>query len=253
MITGASVGIGRDLALVFAREGHGLVLTARNQAQLEELAARIRKEYAVPVQIVPQDLNQPAAAQEIFNQIASRGITIDFLVNNAGFGAYGPFAESDVARELSLLQVNIVALVHLTRLFLPGMLARKSGRILNVASTAAFVPGPFMACYYASKAFVLSFSEAIDEEIAGSGVSVTVLCPGPTTTEFQKRAGIGKTSLFSGRVMTSLAVAQIGYDALMAGKRTVIAGFRNKMLALSSRLAPRKMATAVVRKMNKNR
>ncbi|MDP9175765.1 MAG: SDR family oxidoreductase [Planctomycetota bacterium] len=253
LITGASVGIGRDLAGLFAMDGHGLILTARNEKQLNELAAKIRAEHGTPVDIIPKDLAEPGAPQQIFDQIVSRGIAVDFLVNNAGFGAHGPFAESDISEQLAMLQVNIVALTHLTRLFLPEMLARKRGRVLNVASTAAFVPGPYMAGYYASKAFVLSFSEAVDAELAGTGVTITALCPGPTATEFHKRAGIANSKLFKGKTMSSIEVAEIGYRAMLAGKRTVVAGLRNKILTTSTRFVPRKAVTAITRNLNKDR
>jgi short-subunit dehydrogenase len=253
LITGASVGIGCDLAELFARDGHSLVITARNQAQLEELAAKIRSQHGVKADVIPQDLNEPDAAQKLFDQISARGIAIEFLVNNAGFGFHGPFAKSDLSQQLAMLQVNVVALTHLTRLFLPAMLERGSGRIMNVASTAAFVSGPFMAVYYASKAFVVSFSEAIAAEISGSGVTVTALCPGSTMTEFHKRAGIGQTPLATGKVMSSMEVAKIGYDAMMKGKRTVIAGIRNKVLIFGAKIAPRSVATGVARRLNENR
>ena len=180
LITGASVGIGRDLAELFARDGHHLVLTARNEGQLQELAAKLRDQYHVNVEVIVQDLSVAGASQQIFERLQSK--PIDYVVNNAGFGSHGLFAGAELQSQLAMLQVNIVALTHLTRLLLPGMLARKSGRILNVASLAAFLPGPYMAVYYATKAYVLSFSEALSSETAGSGVTVTALCPGATRT-----------------------------------------------------------------------
>ncbi len=178
---------------------------------------------------------------------------IDYLVNNAGFGTHGPFAESDLQSQLAMLQVNVVALTHLTRLVLPGMLARGSGRILNVASTAAFLPGPYMAVYYASKAYVLWFSEALASETAGSGVTVTALCPGPTRTEFQKRAGIGEAPLFKGNLTSSVEVARIGYDAMMRGRSSVVAGLANKLSAFAIRFMPRSTLAAIAKGRNKNR
>lgn len=178
-------------------------------------------------------------------------MTIDALVNNAGFGARGPFAELDAELEARMIQVNVAALVQLTRAFLPGMLARHSGKILNVASTAAYVPGPFMAVYYASKAFVLSFSEAVAEETQGTGVSVTALIPGPTETNFAATAGNQESKLFrSGSVMSAAAVARVGFDGLMAGKRVAIAGVSNKLTAFSTRLAPRTMLAKIARGLN---
>jgi short-subunit dehydrogenase len=203
--------------------------------------------------VIASDLSVAGAAQEIFDQVGAKGIAIEYLVNNAGFGTHGNFAESDMSSQLAMVQVNIAALVELSRLFLPAMLGRKSGRIMQVASTAAYLPGPLMAVYYASKAFVLSFSEALDAEVAGSGVTVTALCPGPTSTEFQKRAGIANSPLFRGNTMTSAQVAQIGYAAMMGGKRTAICGLKNRFLALTSRLVPRRMSASVAYKLNQNR
>ncbi len=253
LITGASVGIGRDLAEIFAREGHRLVVTARNQVQLEELAANLRKNHGVNVEVIAADLSQADAPRQIFDQVQAKSIAIDFLVNNAGFGVYGEFGKSDPATQIAMVQVNVTALVHLTGLFLPSMLQRRSGKILNVASTAAFQPGPLLAVYYASKAFVLSFSEALDNEASGKGVSVTTLCPGPTTTEFQKRSGMDQSRLFRGKAMTSMEVAQIGYRAMMRGQRTIIAGWRNKLLIYFSRPFPRRLKTVVARKFNEGR
>jgi uncharacterized protein len=251
LITGASVGIGRDLAELFARDGHHLILTARNESQLHELAAKLRNQYHVNVEVIVQDLSVADAPQRIFEQLQSK--QIDYLINNAGFGTHGPFADAELQSQLSMLQVNVVALTHLTRLILPGMLARKTGRIMNVASLAAYLPGPFMAVYYASKAYVLSFSEALSSEIAGSGVTVTALCPGATRTEFQKRAGIGEVSHGAGNASTSIEVAQIGYAAMMRGRSSVITGFANKFSAFALRFLPRSTAAAIARGRNKNR
>jgi short-subunit dehydrogenase len=189
----------------------------------------------------------------LFDSVRARNLSIDYLVNNAGFGTHGPFAETDVKAQLAMLQVNVVALTQLTRLFLPAMLARKYGRIMNVASVAAFLPGPLMAVYYASKAYVLSFSEALDNELSGSGVHVTAVCPGPTATEFQKRAGIDNSPLFKINAMTSAAVAKAGYRAMMRGRRSVVVGGGNKFMAFSTRFAPRRLTAAVSRKLNENR
>jgi short-subunit dehydrogenase len=178
------------------------------------------------------------------------GTPVDILINNAGIGVRGAYAETDWAKEANLLQVNLVALAHLTKLFLPEMVRRRSGRILNVASTAAFVPGPFMAMYYASKAFVLSFSESLANEVQGTGVSVTVLCPGPTRTEFAAAAGIADSYLFRGPTMGAAEVARIGYDAMMAGKPSVIAGARNRWMMRGARLIPRSWVAATTRKLN---
>ena len=251
LVTGASVGLGRDLAELFARDGHHVILTARNESQLQELASKLRDQYHINVDVIAQDLSVAGAADQIFGQLGAK--PIDYLVNNAGFGTHGPFAEADVASQLAMIQVNIVALTHLTRLVLPGMLKRKTGRIMNMASVAAFLPGPLMAVYYATKAYVLSFSEAIASEIAGSGVTVTAVCPGPTKTEFQVRAGIAEAPLFQRGAMTSPQVAQIGYDAMMRGQRSVVTGFSNKISALGTRFLPRAATAAIAKRLNENR
>jgi uncharacterized protein len=251
LITGASTGIGRDLAELFARDGHHLILTARNESQLQDLAGKLREQYRINAEVLVQDLSLADGPARIFEQLRSR--TIDYLINNAGFGSYGPFAEADTAGQLAMLQVNIVSLTYLTRLFLPSMIQRHGGRIMNVASVAAFLPGPLMAVYYATKAYVLSFSEALATELSPAGITVTALCPGPTTTEFQNRAGIGESPLFRIGVMTSTKVAQLGYNGMMAGKRAVVTGFSNKLSALSTRLVPRSTAAAIAHRLNKKR
>jgi uncharacterized protein len=251
LITGASVGIGRDLAELFARDGHHLVITARDEPKLQKLAAKLRVQYRVNVDVIVQDLSEPGASQRIFEPLQSK--PIDYLVNNAGFGTHGAFAGADLQSQLAMLQVNIVALTHLTRLFLPGMLERKSGRIMNVASLASFLPGPFMAVYYATKAYVLSFSEALSSETAGSGVTVTALCPGATRTEFQKRAGIDEVPPGKGNATDPMDVARIGYEAMMSGRSSVVAGLGNKLSALAIRFVPRSTAAAIAKSRNKNR
>lgn len=251
LITGASTGIGRDLAELFARDGHHLIVTARNESLLQELATRLRDQYHVNVDLIVQDLSAPDAPQRIFEQLQSK--PIDYLVNNAGFGTHGPFAESDLPNELAMLQVNIVALTHLTRLFLQPMLQRRGGRIMNVASVAGFLPGPLMAVYFATKAYVLSFSEALASEIAGSGVTVTALCPGATKTEFQRRAGIENSALFKMNAMSSATAARIGYKAMMRGRRSVVTGLSNKFSVLGIRFIPRRTAAAMAKKLNETR
>jgi uncharacterized protein len=243
LITGASAGIGLELARVFAREGYGLVLVARNQKRLEEIAAELKP---AAVQVIARDLSLPGAPEEI-HRLAPR---VDVLVNNAGFGVYGKFAETSLSEELNMIQVNMTALVALTKLYLEGMLAARSGRIMNVASTAAFQAGPLMAIYYATKAFVLSFSEAIANELEGTGVTVTALCPGPTATEFQERGKMQNSGLVKGKkIMDARTVAEAGYRGLMAGKLIVIPGVMNKLLAQSIRVSPRSLVTKIVRKM----
>lgn len=244
LITGASGGIGLELARIFAREHFDLVLVARSKARLEELAAELRAAHGVAVEVIAKDLSAPDAAVEIQRQVGR----IDVLVNNAGFGLYGKFADSPLADDLNLMHLNMDALVALTALFLPGMIEARSGRILNVASTAAFQPGPLMALYYASKAFVLSFSEAIANELKDTGVTVTALCPGPTETGFQARAEVQDIPLNRMGMMSAKAVAEAGYRGLMAGKTIVIPGIKNKFGAQSVRFTPRKLVTNIVRK-----
>jgi uncharacterized protein len=243
LITGASSGIGLELARIFAREGYGLVLVARDQKRLEKLAGELKP---ASVQVIAKDLSQPDVPQEIHRQVPR----VDVLVNNAGFSDFGKFAETSLSEELKMIQVNMTAPVILTKLYLSGMIAARSGRIMNVASTAAFQPGPLMAVYYASKAFLLSFSEAIANELEGTGVIVTALCPGPTATEFQQRAKMQDSGLVKGKkIMDARTVAEAGYRGLMAGKTIVIPGLKNKLLAQSIRISPRSMVTKTVRNM----
>jgi uncharacterized protein len=253
LVTGASSGIGLELAKLFAASKHRLILTARNIAALEQLAQELRQSYDVDVQTIAADLAETAGPQYLFDEIERRGLFVDILVNNAGFGTHGKFWEIATKDELSLLQVNVVALVELTRLFLPGMVARKRGKILNVASTAAFQPGPLMANYYASKAYVFSFSEALFKELAGTGVTVTALCPGPTWTDFQRRAGIESSKVSAVTGMSAQSVAQIGYNAVMSGKRVCVPGWKNRLLARSAKWLPRPLVLHVVQKLNASR
>ena len=252
LITGASVGIGYELAKVFARNGHDLALVARNREQLEKVAAECRT-LGAESRVIAKDLSVPGAAQEIFDELSQAGVQVDVLVNNAGFGTHGPFAEIDEDADLGLLQVNIVALTHLTKLFLRPMVARRNGKVLNVASLAAFQPGPFMATYFASKAYVLSFSEAVAAEVAPRGITVTALCPGPVKTEFQKRAGIGATRLSRGHMLDAATVAEVGFRGLMRGRRVVIPSTPDKLMAFGSRLSPRRLSTWIAGKLNESR
>jgi hypothetical protein len=252
LITGASVGIGRELARIFAQNGHDLILVARNVAQLDQVAAECRSLGSITARVLQKDLSVPEAPREIFDELKREELAIDVLVNNAGFGNYGRFEDVELDADLRLLQVNVVALTALTKLFLPDMLARRSGRILNVASMAAFHAGPWMSTYYASKAYVLHFSEAIANECTGRGVTVTALCPGPVKTEFQARAGIRGSRLFKSKAaMDARTVALAGYSGLMRGRRIVVPGISNALLVRLSRFIPRKLATFVAGKMNK--
>lgn len=246
LITGASSGIGYELARVFARHGRDVVLVARGEDRLRALAERITAESRVTATVIVSDLARPQAPQEIHDALAAAGITVDTLVNNAGFSAFGPFADLPLENEVAMIAVNVSALTALTKLFLPAMLSARSGRILNLASTAAFQPGPLMAVYYATKAYVLHFSEALAEELEGSGVTVTALCPGPTRTGFQARGGLERSRLVQGEIASARSVAEFGYRALMAGKRVAIPGWRNRMLAQSVRFTPRRIVTRIV-------
>ena len=247
LITGASSGIGLELARIFARENHNLVLVARSADKLRQLASELEKAHGTRSLILAVDLTEPGASAYVLDQTTRADVVVDVLVNNAGFGQYGRFAESDLEECLRQIQLNVTTLTHLSRLYLPGMIERKNGRILNVASTAAFQPGPLMAVYFATKAYVLHFSEAIANELQGTGVTVSCLCPGATTTEFHKRANATSMRLLKMGSMDARTVAEDGYRALMTGKAVVISGFRNWLVAQSVRFAPRKMATAIAR------
>ncbi|HLY45311.1 MAG TPA: SDR family oxidoreductase [Stellaceae bacterium] len=239
LVTGASGGIGAALARELARHGHDLVLAARSLAPMEVLAADLR-ELSAATTVVAADLARPGAAGRLAHDIASRGLAIDVLINNAGLGAAGRFDRSDPARIAEILHVNIVALSELTRLLLPGMVERGRGRIMLVASVAGFQPGPHMAAYFASKAYVLSLSEALAYELRGTGVSVTALCPGATATDFFAVAGAGNSLMARRlrRMMSAEEVARLGYRGLVAGRRVVITGAMNRLVALASRHAP---------------
>ncbi|HEX6182568.1 MAG TPA: SDR family oxidoreductase [Pyrinomonadaceae bacterium] len=253
LVTGASGGIGEELARLFAADGHSLVLVARSRDKLARLAEELEGKHGVSANVLPADLARPESPQEIFEELRGAGLHVDALVNNAGFGSYGLFAETDLKQELEMLQVNVVALTHLTKLFLPAMLARRTGYVMNVASTAAFQPGPLMAVYYASKAYVLSFSEALSNECEGTGVRVSALCPGPTETGFVAAAGMGDSKLFDRAVMDARTVAEAGYRGMLAGRAVVIPGFRNNLLARSIGLFPRGLVTKVVRGIQEKR
>jgi len=247
LITGASGGIGLELARELAARGYDLALVARSADRLAAAAKALGQAHGVTCRVLALDLAVAGAAERVWDWLAAEGVAIDVLVNNAGFGLHGAFAESELGRELEMLQLNVVALTALSKLFVKGMVARRAGRILNVASTAAFVPGPFMAVYYASKAYVLSLSAALASELAGSGVSVTVLCPGPTRTAFDSTAGVSGFKLFKTGVMDANAVARIGVKGLLAGRRIVVPGLRNWFLASTSGLAPRSITARVAR------
>ena len=247
LITGGSSGIGCELAKVFAANHYNLVLVARNESRLGKVAEELRSRHGIETKILVKDLSLPGAPQEIFDVL--RDTPISVLVNNAGFGWRGAFAEGDLRLSLDMMQVNMTALVALSRLFVAPMLARRAGRILNVASTAAFQPGPFSDIYFATKAFVHSFSVALGEELAGTGVTVTSLCPGTTRTEFFERANM-QTLARESLMMDADMVAEIGYEGLMRGQRVVIPGVLNKLAAGLAGLVPGQFAGKIVRKLN---
>lgn len=250
LITGASAGIGREFAYLCAHAGYDVVLTARSAARLEELAAEVRQRTGRKAFAIPVDLADPDSPRRLYEQAAGLDVVLEVLINNAGFGLLGNFWELDEGEQMQMVQLNIGALTHLTRLFLPGFIARRRGYILNVASTAAFQPGPLMSVYYATKAYVVSFSEAVHNEARDYGVKVTCLCPGPTRTEFNKRAGMTGTKLFKeSQTMSAHSVAQIGWDALQAGKPLVVSGGLNAVMAFLTRFAPRQFTASMARRM----
>ncbi len=254
LITGGSVGIGFELAQLFAADGYDLILVARRQDRLESAAILIEGKYRIKPVTIALDLTDAASPQQLLDSVNALGIEIEFLVNNAGFGLGGQFSETSLDRELQMIQLNVTSLVHLTKLFMQPMIKRKHGRIMNVASTAAFQPGPLMSIYYATKAFVLSFSQAIDEELRNTGVSVTCLCPGPVHTEFAATAGLHETRLFTqASIAGAEDVARYGYRAMMKGKRIAIPGPLNKAMVQVERFLPRALITRVARKVQENR
>lgn len=250
LITGASSGIGESLARQLAAHGADLILVARTEDRLHALAAELGARYRVQVHVLPADLNLPGAASQLHAAVQARGLSVDILVNNAGLGGYGEFSTQPSDEIDRMITVNIGALTGLTRAFLPDMLARGRGRVLNVASTAAFQPGPLMAVYYATKAYVLSFSEAIAEEVAGSGVSVTALCPGPVQTGFQAVSRLGESDLLSGparlAILSADEVARLGVRGMLVGQRVVVAGRLNRVQTLLPRLLPRAVVTRLI-------
>ena len=253
LITGASGGIGEALARQLAARKIDLILVARTAAKLEALAVELTAQHGVHVAVIAQDLTQPNAAGHIEARVTELGLTVDFLINNAGFASYGEFYALPLGHELEIIQVNITALTDLTHRFLPGMVERRRGRVLNVASTAAFMPGPLMAVYYASKAYVLSFSEAINEELRGLGIHVTALCPGPVETGFQNRAQMQESKLIAGNnpllspTMSANEVAREGIQAMFAGQTVKVVGRINKLQTLTPRFLPRSLVPRMVK------
>lgn len=251
LITGASSGIGRAIAQNFARDGYNLVLAARGVAKMQALADEIATRFKVEVTVIGADLETNDGAVLLHKAVKAKGITLSALVNNAGYGTFAEFKDSELSAELAMMQLNMNTVVVLSKLFLPDLIQTR-GKLLNTASTAAFQPGPYMAVYYATKAFVLSFSEALAEELASTGVSVTALCPGPTASGFQDKAAMHASALVRGKQLpTSEAVATAGYRAMQRGQRVYIPGAMNWIMAQSVRFTPRAMVTRLVRMMSK--
>ena len=249
LVTGASSGIGWELSKLFAQSGRNLILVARSEEKLNELRTELVNKYSVHVEVIVADLSEVDAAEKLVAEINSRKLVVDILVNNAGFGELGSFQEIGVDRQLNMVRLNVVTLMHLCRLLLPEMVKRKNGGILNVGSTAAFQPGPNMAVYYATKAFVLSFSEAIHEELLDSGIKVVCLAPGPTQTGFGDDSGMNNTKIFSANAMDVTTVAQAGFDAFEGNQALVIPGFKNRVGAFMTRLVPRALTRKLVKKL----
>lgn len=251
LITGASSGIGKALAENFAKDGYNLVLAARGVASMQAMADDLQRKYNISATVIHADLETHDGAAKLHADTKASNITLSALANNAGYGSFGEFKDSALAPELAMMQLNMNTVVVLTKLFLPDLIATK-GKILNTASTAAFQPGPYMAVYYATKAFVLSFSEAIAAELEGTGVTVTALCPGPTASGFQDKADMHASALVKGKKLpTAQEVAAAGYRAMQRGQRVFVPGFMNWVMAQSVRFTPRNMVTAMVKQMSK--
>jgi hypothetical protein len=250
LITGASTGIGKELATIHAERGGDLVILARSKEKLDTLKTELEGKYSIDVMVIAKDLSQPEAPREIYDEVKKAGIVIDFLINNAGFGGRGKFHERAWEQDLTMINLNIVALTALTRFFLPDFITRNEGRILNVSSTASFMPGPLQAVYYATKAYVTFFSNAIAEELYDTNITVTNLMPGATETEFAKVSGMDKTTLFD-KTASAYSVAKDGYNGMLAGKLDVVSGltFSQKIMMGIIPVMPKKMLLKTVRQM----
>ncbi|MEZ5016964.1 MAG: SDR family oxidoreductase [Flavipsychrobacter sp.] len=250
LITGASSGIGEELARIHADAGDNLVIVARSENKLYALKKELEATYDIKVMYLVKDLTQPTAPKEVYDEVKQAGIEIDYLINNAGFGGLGKFHERDWEKDLAMINLNIVALTALTRFFLPDMVQRNSGKILNVSSTASLVAGPLQAVYYATKAYVTSFSNAIAEELHDTNITVTALLPGATETQFGSVSGMDKTEMFQ-KTVSARSVAQDGYNGMMEGKLDVISGlsFANRILMSIAPMMPKKIALKQIRQM----
>lgn len=253
LITGATVGIGYELSKLYARDNYNLILVARDKQMLAKRKEEFQSKYNGVMTTISADLSLPSSAEKLYESIKEKGLRVDVLVNNAGFGVLGKFTETDLEAEVKMVNLNVTSLMVLTKLYLKDMAERDSGAILNVASTAAFQPGPLMAVYYASKAFVVSFTQALSNEMKGSNVLISTLCPGPTRTEFQQRAKMGDVLLSKINMMDAATCARIAYDGIGKGKTLIIPGFMNKLTVQSNRLFPRKLVIAVARRLQEKR
>lgn len=254
LITGASSGIGFELAKVFARNSHNLILVARSAAKLEELKNEIKAAHKVSVEVISLDLSKPESAEELFNATQSKNLQVDILINNAGFGDHGLFVNSELKKNQEMIDLNILTLTKLTHLYVQPMLKNKSGKIMNVASTAAFQPGPLMSVYYATKAYVLHFSEGLHEELIGTGVTITSLCPGATASGFQAAANLSNVALLDTiKIPSSRDVAEYAYSALMNKKVVAIHGLMNAIFANGVRLLPRSLIRKIAKKLQEKR
>ncbi len=250
LITGASTGIGKEMAYIHAETGGDLIIVARSKDKLEKLKKDIESKYSIEVLVIAKDLSKPEAPKQIFDEVSKAGISIDFLINNAGFGGLGKFHERDWEMDNQMINLNITALTSLTRLFLPEFVARNSGKILNVSSTASFMPGPLQAVYFATKAYVTSFSNAIAEELHDTNITVTNLMPGATETEFGRVSGMDKTEMFN-QTAGARTVAEDGYNGMIKGKLDVISGltFMQKVMMAFIPFTPKKMVLKQIRQM----
>ena len=250
LITGASSGIGKELARIHAEKGGDLVITARRADKLNELKNELEEKHGIKVMVIAKDLSLATAPQDIYNEVNKAGIEVEYLINNAGFGGRGKFHERDWNSDLTMINLNVTALTAMTRLFLPDFVKRNSGKILNVSSTASLLPGPLQAVYYATKAYVTSFSNAIAEELHDTNITVSALLPGATETEFASTSGMDKTELFN-NTFSAREVAQSGYDGMIAGKLNIMAGltFAQKMMMATIPITPKKLLLSQIRKM----
>jgi short-subunit dehydrogenase len=254
LVTGASTGIGNEFSRLLAQDGYNLVLIARNEEKLKKLSTELEEKYNIFAKVIVKDLSFPNSPLEIFKETKEQELNISVLINNAGYGSFGEFFDSKIENEINMLQVNVLSLTYLTYLYGREMIKLGGGKILNVASTAAFQPGPLMAVYYASKAYVLHFSEALSNELGNKGIIVTTLCPGPTRTNFQERADMEESKLINGRqIMDAAFVAYEGYKGMKAGRTLVIPGIQNKVMSFGVKFLPRRIVTKLVRSIQESR